>query len=298
MVKSKYAALAVSASLVAALGLGACGGQAASSSASASSSSSEATSSSMSSSAASSSDTSASNTSSSSAATADDKTIVSWDGLLTDGSIVSYMNSEDGKQAALSVTKPNSEDEKTWVGAAAINGDKITITDDTTKEAITFTLTTLIENGAMAIEIEGYGTGALVPFTAADYKTLEEFQKTVDDFSQVVSWDGALEDGSLVSFMNSEDGKQAALSISQLGSTETKTWMGSAAVTDDGKVTITDSSTKDTVTIKVNSTKEDGTAEIEIEGYGKGTVVQFTAADYQLIGQLEKALTDAAKEAK
>lgn len=283
MVKSKFAVLAASASLVATLGLAACGGQNASSSSAAASSSSEATS------------TTASSSASTSAA---DKKIVSWEGMLTDGNLVSYMNSEDGKQATLTITNTKTNDVKSWTGASTINGDKITITDDKSKEAVTFTLTTLVENGVMAIDIEGQGAGAVVAFTAADYKMMEDFQKTLDDASKVSSWEGALADGSLVSCMNSEDGKQAALSITNLNTGETKTWMGATTIEGD-KITITDTESKNTITINVSSVKEeDGTAEIEIEGYGKGTVVAFTAGEYQLLGEAEKALAEAAKTAK
>ena len=283
MVKSKFAVLAASASLVATLGLAACGGQNASSSSAAASSSSEATSA----------------TASSSASTsAADKKIVSWEGMLTDGNLVSYMNSEDGKQATLTITNTKTNDVKSWTGASTINGDKITITDDKSKEAVTFTLTTLVENGVMAIDIEGQGAGAVVAFTAADYKMMEDFQKTLDDASKVSSWEGALADGSLVSYMNSEDGKQAALSITNLNTGETKTWMGATTIEGD-KITITDTESKNTITINVSSVKEeDGTAEIEIEGYGKGTVVAFTAGEYRLLGEAEKALAEAAKTAK
>lgn len=166
MVKSRFAVLAASASLVATLGLAACGGQNASSSSAAASSSSEATS------------TTASSSSASTSAAA--KKIVSWEGMLTDGNLVSYMNSEDGKQATLTITNTKTNDVKSWTGASTINGDKITITDTESKNTITINVSSVKEeDGTAEIEIEGYGKGTVVAFTAGEYQLLGEAEKAL-----------------------------------------------------------------------------------------------------------------------
>ena len=283
MNKTTAMGIAASAALAATLGLSACGGQPANSSSSAASSSSASASS------------SASTSSSSADATEDDNKIVDWDGALTDGTTVSYIESKDLKNAALSVTPAGSSEMKTWMGASTVVEEdgqvKQTITDDSTKESIVITWASLTKEGAVEIEIEGYGKGAVVPLTMADYKKIGKLQEALDKAKNAVDWEGSLADGTLVSYMENEDATQAALSITPAGTSQTKTWMGAASSTpENGKVTITDDATKETITFTVVNFTEDAVFEIDIEDYGKASLVPVTADDYQKIAELQSTL--------
>lgn len=286
MVKSKISVLAVSASLVATLGLCACGGQSANNANNAAPANTEATTETTT--------TEATTDAASSTSTdSQDNPIISWEGALEDGTLVSYMESDDGKNAAIAITPAGASEAKTWSGAeTAPEDDKVTIVDDKTKETISFTLTSVTEDGAVTIDIEGYGKGVIVPFTKKDFEDMNAFQAAVEEGDAIVDWNGAFEDGTLVSFIESEDGTQAALSITPAGSSEAKRWMGAETDTGDNKVTITDDTTKESITLTLTKASADGTAEIEVEGYGKATIVPFTVNDYVVLESLKSAFTE------
>lgn len=173
MSKSKLAAIASSAALVAALGLCACGGQAANDQASSDSSvSTEVT--------VSTDNTSnAIDTTSADDATsdteADDEAIISWQGTLEDGSQVDYISSADEANGSLVIESADPTQSKSWLGSKTSTADgKQTITDDETKETVTFTLSDVADDGTMQIDIEGYGKGTLNPLTAADWAKIAE----------------------------------------------------------------------------------------------------------------------------
>ncbi len=170
MVKSKISVLAVSASLVATLGLCACGGQSANNANNAAPANTEATTETTT--------TEATTDAASSTSTdSQDNPIISWEGALEDGTLVSYMESDDGKNAAIAITPAGSSEAKRWMGAETDTGDnKVTITDDTTKESITLTLTKASADGTAEIEVEGYGKATIVPFTVNDYVVLESLK--------------------------------------------------------------------------------------------------------------------------
>ena len=284
MAKSKIIAIAASAALVAMLGLCACGGQSASSSAKSSASSSAATSSS----ASASSSTAATNASAQSA----EKTLVSWQGALVDGTLVDFISSDDGKNGGFVLTKSNSAEPKRWLGAMTIAEDgKVSITDDTSKETISFTRTGVTTDGAVTIDVEGYGKGALVPMTAADWQRVAEAEKLAETLGTVVNWVGVFENGSLVVYLDNESGSKAAVAITPKNSTETKIWTGSVTTADNNKVTVTDDKTKQEITLTVTKVANDGSLAIESEGYGKGVLVQMTVADYMALDELLKNRT-------
>lgn len=280
MAKKKITAIVASAALAAMLGLTACGGQAASSSASAAASSSAAETSA----AASSSNAAASTTSPSA-----EDTIISWQGALVDGTLIDYITSDDGKNGGFVLTKNDKEEPKRWLGTlTASNDGKITITDDTTKESISFTLEDADTSGAVTIDVEGYGKGALVPMSAADWQRVAEAEELKKTLETAVNWVGAFEDGTPVVYMDTESGTEAALAIAPLKSSEMKTWTGKVSG-DNGKVTITDDQTKESITIGITNVEEDGTLVIESDEYGKGILVKMTVGDWLTVDELTKS---------
>ena len=295
MVKTKAVAIIASAALVATLGLSACGGQTPSGSTSSSSSSSSTTNSNT---ASANTNTSAnSNTSNKSTSSSSSKAsneIVSWEGITEDGTLVSYMSSDDGTLGAISLSQMDSNVTKSWMGDMVLDSSgKVTITDETTKDTISFTVTDITKDGAAEITLEDHGKGILAALTEKDYKKLEEFQQTLAGM-EVLAWGGALDDGTLVSYMTSDDEKHAALAITPSNSSKKEeTWMGSATMDADGKVTITDDTTKDTISftinkVTVNKKTLDTAVEITLDGYGKTKLVAFTANDYNKFAKLFK----------
>ena len=267
MARSKFMAIAASAAIAAMLGLSACGGQPASSSAASSAAASSATAaSSAAASSAAASSAAASSAAASSAAAADD-TIISWQGALVDGTLVDFISSDDGKNGGFVLSKNDNSEPMRWLGAMTTEGDKVTITDDTSKKSISFTRSADDSEGAITIEVEGYGKGAIVPMTAQDWQHVAEAEQLKEA---------------------PPDSSMAALVIGSVNSTDTKSWTGKVATKGD-KVTITDDDSKESITITVSKVAEDGTLNIEADGYGKGVLVQMTLGDWMTIGTLAES---------
>lgn len=273
MAKTKFIVVAAIAALAAMLALSACGGSAASSSA-------------KSSSAAASSSTASSTSSSASAAS----TLVSWTGALVDGTFVNYVSSDDGKTGAFVLTKAKGADSKTWAGAMTLTSDgKVTITDDKTKEVINFNLIGASKDGTVAIEVEGYGKGAVVPMTAADWQKVAEAEAIAETLGTTVNWVGAFEDGTIMVYMDNESGSKAAVSTVKAKTKETKTWAGNVTTAEGGKVTVTDDKTQQAITLTLTKVAEDGTLVVNSDEYGKGVLVKMTVADWMALDELAKA---------
>lgn len=291
MARSKFIAIAAAAALAAMLGLSACGGQAASSSAasSAASSGSAAASSAAASSAA------ASSAAASSAAggnifAAAEKTLVSWQGALVDGTLVDFISSNDGKNGGFVLTKKDGADSKRWLGAMTADGNgTVTITDDNTKESVSFKLTNVTKEGAVLIDVEGYGKGAVVPMTAADWARVAEAEALAEALGTVTNTVGVFEDGSLIIYTENEKGTKAAVGIVPKNSKEMKTWVGDATTAENGKETITDDKSKETFNYTWTENAADGTVTIEADGYGKGVLVKMNVADWLILDQLAKS---------
>ena len=294
MMKSKLIAIAASAALVAAFGLSACGGQAASSSASTSSAN-DAVGSSEAASSAAATSSSAADASVSSAATSSDSTsaedmVISWQGALVDGTLVDFICSDDEANGGFVLTQSGSAEPKRWLGSMTTSADgTVTITDDQTKDTISFTRSEVAEDGAVTIDVEGYGKGAIVPMTAADWQRVAEAEELAKNLGTVVNWVGAFEDGSLVVYMDNEDGTEAALAIGSAEGSDLKTWTGKVTAADGGKVTITDDKSNEAITITVTKSSEDGTLTVEADGYGKGLLVGMTVADYVELATLQES---------
>ena len=261
MVKTKFIAIAAAAALAAMLGLSACGGQASSSAAS------------------------------SSATPSAEELIISWQGALTDGTLVDFISSDDGANGGLVLTKDANQEPKRWLGAMTTTADgKSTITDDTTKETINFTLTGMTEDGAVTIEVEGYGKGAIVPMTAADWARVAEAEELAKTLGTVTNTVGTFEDGSLIVYVENQEGTEAFVGIVPKNSTEMKTWSGKTTTAADGKETVTDDQTKETFNYTWTENAEDGTINIVADGYGKATLVKMTVADWLVLDEVAKTL--------
>ena len=227
----------------------------------------------------------------SSATPSAEELIVSWQGALTDGTLVDYISSDDGKNGGFVLTKDANQEPKRWLGAMTTSNDgKVTITDDTSKETVNFTLSGVTQDGAVLIDVEGYGKGALVPMTAADWQRVAEAQAAAEVLGTVVNSVGVFEDGSLIAYTENQDGTEAAVVVLPKGSKEMKTWTGKATTDANGKETVTDDKTKETFTYTWTENKDEGYTTIDADGYGKAVLVKMTLGDWAVIEELAKTL--------
>jgi len=282
MVKTKIIAIMASAALVAVLGLSACGSQGQSSSSASSSSA-----------------TSGAAAAPSSAAVSEiessvlaELTVVSWQGALADGTLVDYISSEDGTNGGFVLTKDDTTEPKKWLGAMTTTEDgTVTITDDATKESVSFKLVGITEDGAVAIEVEGYGKGALMPLTAADWQRIAEVEELSKVLGTTVNTIGLLDDGSLMVYIENTEGTKAVVGLVQQGSDEMKVWAGEATTAEDGKETVTDETTGETFSYTWTENAEDGTVNIDADGFGKGILVKMTVADWLILNELAEQMS-------
>lgn len=292
MVKTKILAITASAALLAAAGLTACGGQTPSSS-------SASTNTSASSSAANSNANSNASKSNSNAASPASKkaeeTLVSWQGALTDGTIVDYISSDDGKNGGFVLTKVDAngkEDAKKWLGAMTATDDgKVTITDDETKEAISFKIVDIAKDGTATIDVEGHGAGVIVPMSAADWARLAEAEAIAETLSAKTNSVGMFEDGKLIVYMENPEGTEGFVAIMDENAKEPKTWMGKATTAPDGKETITDDKTGETFDYTWSQDKETGVITINADKYGKAYCAEMTVGDWLILDELDKELS-------
>ena len=111
---------------------------------------------------------------------------------------------------------------------------------------------------------------------------------TQADDEAVISWRGTLEDGSQVDYISSADEANGSLVIESADSSNTDRWLGAKTTDADGKTTITDDETEETVTFTLSDVADDGTMGIDIEGYGKCTLNPLTASDWAKIAEEEE----------
>ena len=215
--------------------------------------------------------------------------LISWQGALEGGTLVDFIYSDDGKNGGFVLTKDRNTEPTRWLGTLSATPDgKVTITDDTTKDSVTFQLLKITEDAAITIDVEGYGKGAIVPMTAGDWKRVAEAEELAKLYETAVNWVGTFEDGSLVVYMDSPDGSLGALVIAPSGAKETKTWTGKVS-NDNGKVTITDDDSKESITITTTKTEEEGGLLIQSDDYGKGVLIRMTVGDWVSINETLKA---------
>ena len=97
------------------------------------------------------------------------KTTLYWEGTLSDGSTVDYTDDAEAKEASLSITKADLSDGKVWSGKATVENGKTTITDNESKQTISFTVVSGDKNGSsLKLNIDGYGEVELKPVTGGD----------------------------------------------------------------------------------------------------------------------------------
>ena len=162
----------------------------------------------------------------------------------------------------------------------------MTITDDTSKESVSFTLVALANDGTAVIEVDGYGKGALVPMTAADWKKVAEVEELGKTLGTVVNTIGMLDDGSIIVYVESADASKAVVGLMPKGSNEMKVWSGEATTAADGRETVTDEKTGETFSYTLTENAEDGTVSINADKYGKGVLVKMTVADWLILDEL------------
>lgn len=96
-----------------------------------------------------------------------------WEGKLADGSDVGYMQSDDEKEALLSITNGDDiENAKVWSGTLGNDTDGMAmITNEETGETIKFSVIDFDEaTTTMTIDIEGYGEVDLKGVTEAEFE--------------------------------------------------------------------------------------------------------------------------------
>ena len=106
------------------------------------------------------------------------KATLYWEGTLSDGSTVDYMDAgEDLK--SLTITKTDGSDPEVWSGKATTEGTKVTITDEETKKTISYTTESgADQSSSLKINIDGYGEVELKPVTGGEF--VNEVEQAVD----------------------------------------------------------------------------------------------------------------------
>ena len=291
--KKKLVALATAGALVAAMGLTACGNSGTSSSNASNSNASV----NASNTANSSSSNAASNASNSSATTPKAAEIVCWRGTLSDGAAVTYIESNDGKQAAIAI-EPEKSEPKTWAGELKVAADgKATIVDDDTKNEIHFVLDGITKDAVAVIDFsqDGYGQGALVPLTAEEAVELAATELIAEALGTYTNSLGMLDDGRVIFYTESQDKTEGVVAIVSKDGKDTKVYSGKLTTDANGKETVTDEKTKETFSYTWTENKDDGTIAIVSDEYGKGTLVKMTVGDWIALDEIEKELTKLAK---
>ena len=112
----------------------------------------------------------------------DDDTIFFWDGKLSNGMSVSYMDNPKGTKAYLAIMKADLSDGAVWYGKTSTSeaNKMTTITDSETNQTISYQITESSDS-SMKMVIEGAAEVELKPVTKADFmKFVEELSKLTD----------------------------------------------------------------------------------------------------------------------
>lgn len=301
MFKNKIVTIGMAGVLSMSIGLAACGNKPAASSSSAADS------------AASSSVAADSSASEKAKEAAEAAKILYWEGTTSDGQSVVYSEDEQAKTAALAVIKADASDGTGWSGKAVSEDGKVTITDDLTSETVTLTVVDLASDfTALKVNIEGYGDVDMKPITQGEFEkevegiidtavtaaATEAANEAADALSKATFyWEGTLSNGSVVTYLPADaESKEASLTITSADGSDIKTWVGTAA-TDNGKTTITDSESKQTIVVTVVSSDDAaGTQKLNIDGYGEVEMKKVTGDD--IAKQAEQFANEVEKEVK
>ena len=237
--------------------------------------------------------------------------ILYWEGKASDGQDVCYMHNDETSAATLAITKPDASDGKYWSGKAAQKDSAVTITDDKSKETVTLTVVDApADFSSLKVNIDGYGEVDMKPTTQAEFdKEIEEVAtsvtaaaKEVEDAMNsiaqfVMYWEGTLADGQTVTYVDDANSKEAVIAIIKSGDeSNAKGWAGKVTVTD-GKSTITDNESKETITYAVVSGGADSSSmKLSIDGYGEVELKPVTGND--VANEAGKCIEKLAKEAE
>ena len=238
--------------------------------------------------------------------------ILYWAGKTSDGQDVFYMEDLESSTAALAVTKDDGSDGKGWAGKAKLEENKVTITDDESKETINLTVVdTAQDDTALKVEIDGYGTVEMKPITQGEFSkeveglvstaftaaVTEAATEAADELSKAtIYWQGTLADGSTVLYLDDAESKEATIAIAKADGSDVQGWSGKVTVAD-GKNTITDNESKQTVSYTVVSGDSKSSAmKLNIDNYGEVELKSVTGGE--LGDQFGKFAEQIAKEVK
>ena len=130
--------------------------------------------------------------------------------------------------------------------------------------------------------------------TKTDTATTEK-AKEAEEAAKVLYWEGKTSDGQEVFYMDDEKDSTALLAIGKSDGSDGKGWAGKATV-EDYKITITDDTSKETISLTVVDSNADATAlKVEIEGYGTVEMKPTTQGEFDK--QVEEVVTTAATAA-
>lgn len=113
------------------------------------------------------------------------KTVMYFEGTLADGKSVTYADNAEAKEAALVISSADYSDVKSYAGKVTVADGKTTITDEETKQTISFTVVSGdSKSSTMKLNIDGYGEVELKGVTGGELadqvgKLVEQVAKEV-----------------------------------------------------------------------------------------------------------------------
>ena len=218
------------------------------------------------------------------------------------------MNDEATKTASLVIVKSDASDGQGWTGKTTVDGDKITITDESTNKAVNLALVEYAADGSsLKLNVEGYGDISMKPITQGEFnKAAEGFitaavaeaaAEAADAAAKTTMyWEGTLSNGSTVIYMDDPEAKEAMIAITKEDVSDSSSWSGKVAV-ENGKSVITDNESKKTISFTVVSADDKGSSQkLNIEGYGEVELKPVTGGD--LANMAEQFANEVSQEVK
>lgn len=97
------------------------------------------------------------------------KTVMYYEGTLADGKTVAYVDNAESKEALLAISNADYSDVKSYAGKVTVADGKTTITDEETKQTISFTVVSGdSKSSTMKLNIDGYGEVELKGVTGGE----------------------------------------------------------------------------------------------------------------------------------
>lgn len=101
-----------------------------------------------------------------------------------------------------------------------------------------------------------------------------------------IGYQGTLDDGSeMVYIVLGEDNAMVSLIDDEHQGDDAETYSGKAVTDDDGKTTITDDESGESITLTITE-NADGTASIDVEGRGKGEMMAYEGNIFKMISSM------------